>query len=203
MDKLDFKKTEKQFYQPKKIEQIDVPAMKFITIDGDGAPSGDEFQTAVAALFPVAYAISMSYKGDYKIPGFQPFVVAPLEGLWTSETADYTGDKNSLIWKVMLRMPDFVTEDVTEWAKAEAERKKKADFSAVKLEQLTDGLCIQAMHLGSFDDEPATFEAMEAFAAAQALQPEHRAYHHREIYLSDFRKTAPEKLKTVLRLFVK
>ena len=202
-EKLDFKRSEKQFYQPKKLEIVDLPEMNFISIDGKRAPSSSEFQSAIEKLFPVAYAISMSYNGDYEIPGFQPFVVPPLEGLWTSQTADYAGNKNELIWKIMLRMPDFVTTEVVEWAKNEAGRKKKLDFSMINFEQITDGLCVQTMHLGSYESEPATFEKMAEFAAGQGYETIHKDFHHREIYISDFRKTAAEKLKTVLRQYVK
>jgi hypothetical protein len=201
-EKLDFKKSERQFYQPKKIEILDCPERSFITVDGDGAPADAEFQAAIEKLYPVAYALSMSYKGSYEIPGFQPFVVPPLEGLWTSQTADYTGNKGDLIWKLMLRLPDFMTSESVDWAKAEAQQKKKSDMSAVTFEEITDGLCVQALHLGSYDEEPATFKKMSEYAASQGYQTVHRAFHHREIYLSDFRKTAPEKLKTVLRQYV-
>ncbi len=203
--KLDFKKSEKEYYQPKKLSIINVPPMNFITIDGWGAPADASFQTAISQLYPVAYAISMSYKKEERlIKDFVPFVVPPLEGLWTSKLPpenEYL-DKSALIWKIMLRLPDFVSADDVEWAKAEAAIKKKIDCSAVKFEQITDGLCVQALHVGSFDNEPATFDKMVKFAAEQGVQPVHRDFHHREIYISDFRKTAPEKLKTVLRLFV-
>lgn len=203
MTKLDFKKTERAFYQPKKLSIVDLPPMNFMTIDGAGAPSGTAFQTAISLLYPVAYAISMSYKNaEFEIPGFEPFVVPPLEGLWTSQTADYQGNKDELIWKIMLRLPDFVTPEILEKAKKISRAKKNMDFSAIKFEQLTDGPCVQMLHLGSYDEENTSFDKMANFADEQGYQPLYKNFHHREIYLSDFRKTAPEKLKTVLRQFI-
>lgn len=203
--KLDLKKVEKEFYYPKKIEIIDVPEMVYLTVAGEGAPAGETFQKAIASLYPVAYTISMSYKKEeYTIPQFIPFVVSPLEGLWTSKEVPKKGEslkKEELIWKIMIRMPDFVTEEVVQWAKEEASRKKKQDFSDVMYEKIQDGFCVQAMHRGSFDEEAATFAQMEKFATENNLKLIHKDYHHREIYLSDFRKTAPEKLKTVLRQY--
>ena len=204
--KVDFKKSEKKFYFPKKIEVITVPEMSYLTVSGQGAPAGTAFQGAIAALYPVAYAISMSYKReDVHIPHFYRFVVPPLEGLWTSRTAPKANEplrKEELIWKIMIRMPEFVTEEIVEWAKKETALKKKQDFSQVKYEKIKDGLCIRAMHKGSFDSEAETFTFMEKFAVEEGYELIHKEFHHREIYLSDFRKTAPEKLKTVLRQYV-
>lgn len=203
--KVDFKKTEKEFYFPKKIEVITVPEMSYLTVSGQGAAAGTAFQEAIASLYPIAYAISMSYKReDIVIPHFYRFVVPPLEGLWTSKTVPEANEplrKEELIWKVMIRMPEFVTEEIVEWAKKDTASKKKQDFSQVKYEKITDGLCIQAMHKESFDDEDETFTLMEEFATAEGYELIHKEFHHREIYLSDFRKTAPEKLKTVLRQY--
>ncbi|WP_240424436.1 GyrI-like domain-containing protein [Lactococcus allomyrinae] len=179
--------------------------MSFITISGAGAPADVEFQEAIQKLYPVAYAISMSYKRqDVEIADFQPFVVPPLEGLWTSKEAPENGvlDKSNFIWKIMLRMPDFVTRDTVEWAKSVSTDKKKMNFSEVRFEEITDGKCVQAIHIGSFDTETETFEEMVNFAAHAGYRPVHKNFHHREIYLSDFRKTAAEKLKTVLRLYL-
>ena len=203
--KVDFKKSEKKFYFPKKIEVITVPEMSYLTVSGQGAPAGTAFQEAIAALYPVAYAISMSYKReDVHIPHFYRFVVPPLEGLWTSQTAPKANEplrKEELIWKIMIRIPEFVTEEIVEWAKKETALKKKQDFSQVKYEKIKDGLCIQAMHKGSFGSEAETFTVMEKFAVEEGYELIHKEFHHREIYLSDFRKTAPEKLKTVLRQY--
>lgn len=203
--KVDFKKSEKKFYFPKKIEVITVPEMSYLTVSGQGAPAGTAFQEAIAALYPVAYAISMSYKReDVHIPHFYRFVVPPLEGLWTSQTAPKANEplrKEELIWKIMIRIPEFVTQEIVEWAKKETALKKKQDFSQVKYEKIKDGLCIQAMHKGSFDSEAETFTVMEKFAVEEGYELIHKEFHHREIYLSDFRKTAPEKLKTVLRQY--
>ena len=179
--------------------------MSYLTVSGQGAPAGTAFQEAIAALYPVAYAISMSYKReDVHIPHFYRFVVPPLEGLWTSQTAPKANEplrKEELIWKIMIRIPEFVTEEIVEWAKKETALKKKQDFSQVKYEKIKDGLCIQAMHKGSFDSEAETFTVMEKFAVEEGYELIHKEFHHREIYLSDFRKTAPEKLKTVLRQY--
>lgn len=203
--KVDFKKSEKKFYFPKKIEVVTVAEMSYLTVSGQGAPAGTAFQEAIAALYPVAYAISMSYKReDVHIPHFYRFVVPPLEGLWTSQTAPKANEplrKEELIWKIMIRMPEFVTEEIVEWAKKETALKKKQDFSQVKYEKIKDGLCIQAMHKGSFDSEAETFTLMEKFAVEEGYELIHKEFHHREIYLSDFRKTAPEKIKTVLRQY--
>lgn len=204
--KVDFKKAEKEFYFPKKIEVITVPEMTYLTVSGQGAPADAVFQEAIASLYPIAYAISMSYKReDIVIPHFYRFVVPPLEGLWTSKTVPEANEplrKEELIWKIMIRMPEFVTEEVVEWAKKETALKKKQDFSQVKHEKIKDGLCIQTMHKGSFDDEAETFSLMAKFAAEEGYELIHKDFHHREIYLSDFRKTSPEKLKTVLRQYV-
>ncbi|WP_081165020.1 GyrI-like domain-containing protein [Lactococcus garvieae] len=203
--KIDFKKTEKEYYYPKKIEIITVPEMTYLTVSGEGDPAGEAFQKAIGLLYPIAYTISMSYKKeDYKIPGFYNFVIPPLEGLWTSKEAPKEGqvlNKEELIWKIMLRMPDFVTEEVVDWAKHEATLKKREDFSSVTYEKIADGLCVQAIHIGPFAEEATTFTQMEEFAEAEGLALIHKTYHHREIYLSDFRKTVPEKLKTVLRQY--
>lgn len=205
LSKIDFKKLDKKYYYPKDIEIIDVPRTSFITISGAGAPADVKFQEAIQKLYPVAYAISMSYKRqDVEITGFQPFVVPPLEGLWTSKEAPENGvlDKSSFIWKIMLRMPDFVTRDTVEWAKTVSADKKKMDFSEVIFEEITDGKCVQAIHTGSFDTETETFEKMINFAAHAGYRPIHKNFHHREIYLGNFRKTVAEKLKTVLRLYL-
>ena len=203
--KVDFKKTEKELYFPKKIEVINVPEMAYLTVSGQGAPAGAAFQEAISSLYPVAYAISMAYKReDMDIPHFYRFVMPPLEGLWTSKTAPIANEplrKEELIWKIMIRMPNFVTEELVEWAKKEVSLKKKRDFSQIKYEKIKDGLCIQAMHKGSFEYEAETFALMETFAATEGYELIHKEYHHREIYLSDFRKTSSEKLKTVLRQY--
>lgn len=204
--KLDFKKLEKEYYYPKKVELINVPEMNYITISGQGAPSALAFQEAITRIYPVAYALSMSYKkNEIDIPDFVPFVVPPLEGLWTSTAAPENEflDKSQFVWKIMLRMPDFIKENHVKWAKDVTAEKKKSDFSSVNFESITDGLCVQALHLGSFDDEAETFAKMEKFANENGYIFEMRDFHHREIYLSDFRKTAPEKLKTVIRQYIK
>lgn len=149
--------------------------------------------------------ISMSYRNpDFIIENFQPFVVPPLEGLWTSKNEPRAGklDKNDFIWRLMIRMPDFVDSEIVEKAKKLVESKKGFDLSKVKFEAIQDGLCLQTIHLGSFDDEGESFEKLFEYAKEHDLKAVYKEFHHREIYISDFRKTATEKLKTTLRIFV-
>ena len=174
-------------------------------IDGKGAPTSQAFQEAIQYLYATAYMISMSYRNpDFIIENFQPFVVPPLEGLWTSKNEPRAGklDKNDFIWRLMIRMPDFVDSEIVEKAKKLVESKKGFDLSKVKFEAIQDGLCLQTIHLGSFDDEGESFEKLFEYAKEHDLKAVHKEFHHREIYISDFRKTATEKLKTTLRIFV-
>ncbi|RZI49619.1 GyrI-like domain-containing protein [Lactococcus kimchii] len=204
-EKLDVKKLEKDYYFPKKITLVDIPKMNFIMVDGEGAPTGAAFQEALALLYPVAFTISMSYRNeDFTIDDFEPFVVPPLEGLWTSKNVPENGEiiKEDFIWRLMIRMPDFVTVDVVEKAKQLVFAKKKLDVSALQFGEITDGLCLQTLHIGSFDNEAATFSKLFEFAQLNKLKPVHKTFHHREIYMSDFRRTKTENLKTVLRIFV-
>lgn len=205
MKKLDLKKLEKSYYYPKDFEVIKFSRRNYILVAGKGAPSEPAFQQAIGALYCVAYMISMSYRNpEFTISHFEPFVVPPLEGLWTSQNAPIEGrvKKEELIWQLMIRMPDFVTAEVVQTAKNLVFEKKKQDVSGVRFMAMADGLCLQTIHQGTYDNEGKTFAKMEAFAKQNGLTPVHKAFHHREIYLSDFRKTAPERLKTVLRLFV-
>ena len=206
---FDFKKEYKEFYLPKdKPSLIEVPPMSFLAVRGQGDPNqeGGDYQQALNQLYGVAYTIKMSKKGDHRIDGFFDYVVPPLEGLWWqpgTAGVDYAR-KADFHWISLIRLPDFVTADDVEWAKEEAERKKKADFSRVEFFTYDEGLCVQCMHIGSYDDEPATVALMHDFMRDQGLEPditEERLHH--EIYLSDARKTPPEKLKTVIRHPVK
>lgn len=203
---LDFKKERKDLYQPKTEPAIvDVPQMTFIAVDGTGDPNepGGAYAVAMEILYALSYTIKMSGKSGRMIDGFFAYRVPPLEGLWQMADGrpgvDY-GDKSGFGWTSMIRQPEFVNDTVFRWAREEVERKKRIDASAARLLPYHEGLCVQCMHIGPYDDEPATIERMDRFA----LQNGYRidlggARRHHEIYLGDPRKTSPEKLNTVLR----
>lgn len=202
---FDYKKEYKEYYMPgNKPEIVDVPEMNFIAVRGKGDPNqeGGEYQTAMGKLYGIAYTIKMSKKGDHRMEGYFDYVVPPLEGFWWQEGisgVDYA-HKDQFRWISLIRLPEFVTKAEFEWAVEEATRKKKMDFSGVEFFTYHEGLCVQCMHLGAYDDEPTTVAAMEEYAKMQgyAFDISENRYHH-EIYLSDARKTAPEKRKTVIR----
>ena len=202
---FDFKKEYKAFYLPKDTpEIIDVPTANYIAVRGKGDPNdpGGAYQKAISVLYAVAYTLKMSYKTDHRIEGFYDYVVPPLEGFWRQEGVegiDYS-DKSTFCWTSVIRLPDFITEKDLVWAVETAARKKKLDCSGAEFLALEEGLCVQIMHTGPFDDEPATVERMHRFMEERgyALDITDRRQHH-EIYLSDARKVAPEKLKTVIR----
>ncbi|HWQ75619.1 MAG TPA: GyrI-like domain-containing protein [Syntrophomonas sp.] len=206
---FDYKKEYKEFYLPKNQPQIiTVPPMNFVAVRGCGDPNeaGGEYQTAINLLYGIAFTIKMSYKGDHKIEGYFEYVVPPLEGFWWMQDepgVDYR-HKDKFAWISAIRLPEFVAEADFEWAVGEAAKKKKTDFSRAEFFTYDEGLCVQCMHIGAYDDEPATVAAMDTFAQQQGLavdlSPER--FHH-EIYLSDPRKSSPDKLKTVLRHPVK
>lgn len=202
---FDFKKEYKEFYQPpKKPVIVTIPAMNFVAVCGKGDPNDPDgdYKAAISLLYGIAYTIKMSYKGDHKIDGFFEYVVPPLEGLWQQPDVDGVdfAHKESFEWVSMIRLPEFVTPEVFEWAREEATRKKKMDFSRVEFFHYEEGLCVQCMHVGSYNDEPETLRQMDEFAAGQgyAVDFSDQRRHH-EIYLSDPNKTASEKCKTVLR----
>lgn len=202
---FDFKKEYKEFYQPpKKPVIVTIPAMNFVAVCGKGDPNDPDgdYKAAISLLYGIAYTIKMSYKGDHKIDGFFEYVVPPLEGLWQQPDVDGVdfAHKESFEWVSMIRLPEFVTLEVFEWAREEATRKKKMDFSRVEFFHYEEGLCVQCMHVGSYNDEPETLRQMDEFATGQgyAVDFSDQRWHH-EIYLSDPNKTAPEKCKTVLR----
>lgn len=206
---FDYKKEYKEFYLPKnKPALITVPPMNFIAVHGKGNPNEEDgaYKQSIGLLYGIAYTIKMSKMGDHRIDGYFDYVVPPLEGLWWQKgTAgiDYSR-KEDFEWVSMIRLPDFVTKAEFEWAIAEASEKKKADFSKVEFLTYDEGLCVQCMHLGPYDDEPSTIEAMDAFAKEQGLCPDlEGSRRHHEIYLSDVRKCKPENLKTVIRHPVK
>lgn len=202
---FDYKKEYKEFYLPKnKPEIIEIPAMNFVAVRGSGNPNeeGGEYQAAVGLLYGMAFTIKMSYKGDHKIDGYFEYVVPPLEGLWwmPGEVMMDYDHKENFEWISLIRLPEFVTREVFDWAVAEATKKKKTDFSKTEFFTYNEGLCVQCMHYGPFDDEPKTIEMMDAYARQQGLVIDiNESRYHHEIYLSDPRKCSPEKMKTVLR----
>ena len=202
---FDFKKEYKEYYLPKNRPSIiDVPKMNYIAIRGKGNPNEEngDYQNTLGLLYGIAYTIKMSYKGDHKIDGFFEYVVPPLEGLWWQDGKDGIDydHKEQLNFISIIRLPDFVTKVDFEWAIAEATKKKKQDFSRVEFLTYDEGLCVQCMHTGSYDDEPATVELMHKFAEDNGykLDITDTRYHH-EIYLSDPRKCIADKLKTIIR----
>ena len=202
---FDFKKEYKEFYMPKqKPEIVEVPEMNYIAVRGKGNPNteGGEYQKAMEVLYSLAYTIKMSYKTDYKMEGFFEYVVPPLEGFWWQENVDGIdyGDKDSFCWVSCIRLPDFVKKEDFEWAVKTAEEKKKKDFSSAEFLTVEEGLCVQIMHVGPFDDEPRSVEIMDKFLAENGYICDitEKRLHH-EIYLSDARKVPPEKWKTVIR----
>ncbi len=205
MGKFDYKKKYKEFYLPKnKPELIDVPAMNYIAVRGQGDPNeeGGEYKAAIGLLYAIAFTIKMSEKGNHKIEGFFDYVVPPLEGFWWQDGVDGVdyAHKEDYQWISLIRLPDFVTRIDFDWAVEEATRKKQADFSRVEFYSYTEGMCVQCMHIGSYDEEPATVQAMEDYAHAMGYEIDisETRFHH-EIYLSDARRCSPEKLKTVIR----
>lgn len=202
---FDFKKEYKEFYMPKgKPEIVTVPKMNYIAVRGKGNPNEEEgeYKKSIELLYGIAYTIKMSKKGDQKIEGYFDYVVPPLEGFWWQENVDGIdySHKENFQWISVIRLPDFVTKADFDWAIEEATRKKKMDFSKVEFLTLEEGLCVQCMHSGSYDDEPATVAAMDKFIADNGYENDiSDTRRHHEIYLSDARKAAPEKLKTVIR----
>lgn len=202
---FDFKKEYKEFYLPKnKPEIVEIPKMNYIAVRGKGDPNEKDgaYQQAMSVLYSVAYTLKMSYKTDYKIDGFFEYVVPPLEGFWWQENVcgiDYT-DKASFNWISAIRLPDFITRANFDWAVKTASEKKKLDCGSAEYLTISEGLCVQIMHIGAYDDEPATVALMDAYLEQSGYANDLTAERlHHEIYLSDARRTAPEKLKTVIR----
>ncbi|MBP1538326.1 MAG: GyrI-like domain-containing protein [Ruminococcus sp.] len=202
---FDFKKEFKEFYMPKnKPEIVTVPRANYIAVRGKGDPNqpGWDYQGAISVLYAVAYTLKMSYKSDYRIEGFFEYVVPPLEGFWWQEGVDGVdySDKSAFNWISVIRLPDFVAQKDFDWAVRTAEKKKKLDCSSAEFLTVNEGLCVQMLHTGSYDDEPQTVAEMDSYLKengyANDLSPQRP---HHEIYLSDARKTPPEKLKTVIR----
>ena len=206
---FDYKKEYKEFYMPKNVPAIiTVPKMNYIAVRGSGDPNTEdgEYKTAIGLLYAVAFTIKMSKKGNHKIEGYFDYVVPPLEGFWWQdgiEGVDYSR-KADFHWISVIRLPDFVSENDFRWTLQEAEEKKKQDFSGVEFLTIEEGLCVQCMHIGSYDDEPSTVQQMHEFMEKEGYELDitDRRLHH-EIYLSDVRKVALDKLKTVIRHTIK
>lgn len=202
---FDFKKEYKELYMPKnKPAIVDVPAANYIAVRGKGDPNEEDgaYQQAISVLYFVAYTLKMSYKTDYKIEGFFEYVVPPLEGFWWQEGVlgvDYS-DKAGFNWVSVIRVPDFVTRADFDWAVETATKKKKINCSGAELITVEEGLCVQILHTGAYDDEPATVALMDEYLRQNGYANDFSDTRlHHEIYLSDPRKTAPEKRKTVIR----
>lgn len=202
---FDFKKEAKELYMPKgKPEIVSVPKANYIAVRGKGDPNeeGGEYQTAIGILYAVAYTLKMSYKTDYRIEGFFEYVVPPLEGFWWQEGVDGInyGDKSTFCWISVIRLPDFITKQDFDWAVVAAEKRKKLDCSNAEFLTVDEGLCVQIMHTGPFDEEPATVALMDRYLAENGYENDFSDTRlHHEIYLSDARKVAPERWKTVIR----
>lgn len=211
MDKMDYKKAYKDIYQPKtKPELITIPPIQYVVVQGKGNPNTSEvYQEAISLLYSLSYTIKMSKMSDHKIDGYFEYVVPPLEGLWWGEDGYFDGvnivDKDKFCWLSMIRLPEFVTIDIFEESK-KILKKKKPELDVDKLEYrvIDEGLCVQLMHKGSFDSEAQSIAKMNQFIEDNGLVTDindERCHH--EIYLSDFRKTKTENLKTVIRHPVK
>ena len=202
---FDYKKEYKEFYMPKtKPSVVTIPGMNYIAVRGQGDPNMEdgEYKQSIGLLYGIAYTIKMSKKGDHRIEGYFDFVVPPLEGFWWQDGVDGIdyANKENFKWIFVIRLPEFVTKEDFEWAIEEATKKKKTDFSKAEFLTYDEGECVQCMHIGPYDDEPATVERMHAYMEnlGYVLDITDRRHHH-EIYLSDARKVAPEKRKTVIR----
>ncbi len=202
---FDYKKEYREFYMPaRRPEIIDVPEMNFIAVRGKGDPNEEEgeYKETMNLLYGIAYTIKMSKKGDRRIEGYFDYVVPPLEGFWWQEGVsgvDYA-HKEEFNWISVIRLPDFVKKEDFNWAVREAAVKKKTDFSKVEFLTIKEGLCVQCMHVGPYDDEPETVRKMDEFIEQQGYVNDlNDTRRHHEIYLSDARKTDPAKLKTVIR----
>ena len=202
---FDFKKEYRELYQPANHPHIvDVPAANYIAVRGEGDPNlpGGAYQQAIGVLYAVAYTLKMSYKTDHRIDGFYEYVVPPLEGFWWQKDRDGIdyADKQAFCWISAIRLPDFITPEDVAWAVQTASAKKKLDCSAAELLRVEEGLCVQMMHHGPFDDEPETVARMDDFLRENGYENDFTDVRlHHEIYLSDARRVAPEKWKTVIR----
>ena len=209
MTAFDYKKEYKEFYlPPRKPQIVEVPEMNFLAVRGMGDPNEEEgdYKAAIGLLYSIAYTIKMSKMGKHRIEGYFDYVVPPLEGFWWQDGVqgvDYTR-KDQFQWISLIRLPEFVTREEFDWAIQEASVKKQMDFSKVEFFTYHEGLCVQCMHIGPYDNEPVTVREMERYAKEQGYELDfsNQRYHH-EIYLSDVRKCKPENLKTVIRQPIK
>lgn len=202
---FDFKKEYKEFYMPKnKPEIVNIPKANYIAVRGQGDPNAEdgEYKKAIGVLYAVAYTLKMSYRTDYKIDGFFEYVVPPLEGFWWQDNIDDFDceNKDSFNWISVIRLPDFITQKDFDWAVETASKKKKLDCSSAEFLTVDEGLCVQIMHIGSFDSESASIKLMDEYLNENGYVNDinEKRLHH-EIYMSDARKVAPEKWKTVIR----
>ena len=202
---FDYKKEYKEFYLPPKTPGIiTVPAMNFLAVRGQGDPNEEDgaYKQALELLYTVAFTIKMSKMGKHRLEDYFDYVVPPLEGLWWQEDIhwmDYSR-KTDFRWISLIRLPEFVTKEAFDWAILEATKKKQLDFSKVEFFPWKEGLCVQCMHIGPYDDEPATVAAMKKYAEAQGYEEDFgEVRFHHEIYLSDVRRCRPDRLKTVIR----
>ncbi len=202
---FDYKKEYKEFYLPKKKPSIvELPKINYLVVRGQGDPNAEdgEYKQSIALLYAIAYTIKMSKKGQHQLEGYFDYVVPPLEGFWWQEGVegvDYTR-KEDFHFISLIRLPDFVTKEAFDWSIAEATEKKKTDFSKVEFLSYEEGLCVQCLHVGPYDNEPETVALMHDFMEEKGYQLDisEKRYHH-EIYLSDARRVAPEKQRTVIR----
>lgn len=204
-DKLDYKKEYRDLYLPKaKPALIEVPPMNFICVDGSGPPAGEAYQNAVQTLYALSFTIKMSKLSGSQPEGYFEYAVPPLEGLWwcAGGALDWSRPRAEWLWTSMIRQPEFVTPEVFDWALAQCRRKKpEVNLSGARLETLAEGLCVQMMHTGPYDTEEASLKQLKEFMEKERLSDcTGDVRKHHEIYLGDPRRTAPEKLKTVLRL---
>ncbi|PEL13764.1 GyrI-like domain-containing protein [Bacillus sp. AFS017336] len=205
MSKFEWRKSLKEIYLPKsEPSKINLPSFNYITIEGQGNPNNELFKVNVEALYSLAYAIKMLPKKGIVPEGYFDYTVFPLEGVWDLDEEgrklDYL-NKDHLLYKLMIRQPDFVTDNLAQIVLDQLKQKKKNPLlENVKFESITEGSCVQMMHVGSYDDEPRTFKQMEELCMENGLQRVQKT--HKEIYISDARKTQPEKLKTILRFQV-
>ena len=207
--RYDYKKEYKEFYlPPRKPQIVEVPEMNFLAVRGMGDPNEEEgdYKAAIGLLYSIAYTIKMSKMGKHRIEGYFDYVVPPLEGFWWQDGVqgvDYTR-KDQFQWISLIRLPEFVTREEFDWAIQEASVKKQMDFSKVEFFTYHEGLCVQCMHIGPYDNEPVTVREMERYAKEQGYELDFsdQRYHH-EIYLSDVRKCKPENLKKVIRQPIK
>jgi hypothetical protein len=200
MDKIDYKKAYKELYAPGAAAVlVDVGEIPFIAVDGEGAPDGEAYQEAVKTLYSLSYTIKMGLKA---YPMYHEYAVPPLESFWT---ADPNGDRNEWRWTALIRVPEFITADLFRWAKNECARKKAdVDVSTAQFIKITEGLCVHLVHTGAFSEEPESIAKIDAYIAANDLEKDmSEERRHHEIYLTDPRKVAPEKMKTILRIPVK